>query len=107
MHSVRTRCPRLVVGQTIRSGIWRRSYSTSDTAAQEQQTEWDGLYRPSEKFNILKSFNQLPPEHVKHPKIPTPIKPFSAKHTPETDPWLFMMGAFPKSVQELNKEAVC
>lgn len=49
---------------------------------------------------------KLPPDGFKHPKIAVPIKPFQPKKTPETDPWLFLIGVFPKSVQEYEKEAV-
>jgi hypothetical protein len=99
MHSVRARCPRLVV-HTTRGVVWKRTYA-SDAENDEFIT------RPSERLNLLKIYNQAAPEHVKHPKIPVPIKPFSAKHTAETDPWLFMLGVFPKSVHDMNKEAVC
>lgn len=44
---------------------------------------------------------------AKHLKLRVPIKPFSAKHTKETDPWLFLQGVFPKSVHEINQELVC
>eukprot|EP00026_Physarum_polycephalum_P002164 Phypoly_transcript_02169.p1 GENE.Phypoly_transcript_02169~~Phypoly_transcript_02169.p1 ORF type:complete len:926 (+),score=218.46 Phypoly_transcript_02169:32-2809(+) len=97
MHSVRARYTRLVA-HTTRGVVWKRSY-----ASETENDEF--ITRPSEKYNLLKIYNQTPQEHVKHPKIPVPIKPFSAKHTPETDPWLFMLGVFPKSVQELTKEA--
>jgi hypothetical protein len=79
---------------------WTRSY-----ASENENDEF--ITRPSEKYNLLKAYNQKSNTFVKHPKIPIPIKPFSAKHTPETEPWLFMLGVFPKSVQELNQEAVC
>ena len=100
MHSVRTRCPRLVA-HTTRSVVWKRSYST-----EAENDEF--ITRPSDKYELLKVYNPVGPSpNVKHPKVPVPIKPFSAKHTPETEPWLFLLGVFPKTVQELEKEAVC
>jgi hypothetical protein len=104
MYSVRGRCTQQVSSlATLRvSAIWTRRYCTSNEFA-------EGLDRRSEKYELLKVYaniHTLPSASVKHPKAAHPIKPFSAKHTPETDPWLFLLGVFPKSVHDLKKEQV-
>jgi hypothetical protein len=68
----------------------------------------EGQVKLSDKKRMLRIYDDaaLPHAKVKHPKIAVPIRPHQAKHTPETDPWLFLLGVFPKTVHEFNKEQV-
>lgn len=104
MYSLRRSCTTHLARPSPGVGAWTRRYCS----------EWlEGQVRTSEKKKLLKVYEDaaesgLPNAAIKlrHPKIAVPIRPQSNKHDPQTDPWLFLMGVFPKSVHDYNKEQV-